>query len=86
MVPRVSMLRCRPRGWKINRKRVTRLIRVNNIVGRHLRRKKRTTIADTTAPPASDLMMRGLHRGHPERQVVRGYHLHSRRSVMAATA
>ncbi|MFF2131473.1 IS3 family transposase [Streptomyces olivochromogenes] len=48
----------RARGWKINRKRVTRLMRVNRIVGRHLRRKKRTTIADTMAPPAPDLVMR----------------------------
>lgn len=36
----------RSRGRKINRKRVTRLMRINRIVGRHLRRKKRTTIAD----------------------------------------
>ncbi|MGY3676704.1 transposase InsO family protein [Streptomyces sp. TE33382] len=55
--PRVhAELRARGRG--INRKRVTRLMRVNDIVGRHLRRKKRTTIADTTAPPAPDLVMR----------------------------
>lgn len=33
-------------------------MRVNHIVGRHLRRKKRTTIADRTAPPAPDLLMR----------------------------
>ncbi|MGW2874806.1 IS3 family transposase [Streptomyces sp. NPDC001233] len=48
----------RSRGRKINRKRVARLMRVNHIVGRHLRRKKRTTIADKTAPPAPDLLMR----------------------------
>ncbi|WP_329529405.1 IS3 family transposase [Streptomyces sp. NBC_01462] len=48
----------RARGHAINRKRVTRLMRVNHIVGRHLRRKKRTTIADKTAPPAPDLVMR----------------------------
>ncbi|WP_108934770.1 IS3 family transposase [Streptomyces ardesiacus] len=48
----------RARGRKVNRKRVARLMRVNHIVGRHLRRKKRTTIADRTAPPAPDLVMR----------------------------
>ncbi|MFB6714193.1 MULTISPECIES: hypothetical protein [unclassified Streptomyces] len=41
-----------------NRKRVTRPRRVNHIVGRHLWRKKRTTIADQTAPPAPDPVMR----------------------------
>ncbi|MGW2586638.1 IS3 family transposase [Streptomyces virginiae] len=48
----------RARGRKINRKRVTRLMRTNHIVGRHLRKKKRTTIADRTAPPVPDLVMR----------------------------
>ncbi|KOT31020.1 transposase [Streptomyces caelestis] len=48
----------RARGWRINHKRVTRLMRINHIVGRHLRKKKRTTIADHTAPPAPDLVMR----------------------------
>jgi transposase InsO family protein len=48
----------RARGRRINRKRVTRLMRINHIVGRHLRKKKRTTIADRTAPPAPDLVMR----------------------------
>jgi transposase InsO family protein len=48
----------RARGQKINRKRVTRLMRIHHIVGRHLRRTRRTTIADKTAPPAPDLMMR----------------------------
>ncbi|WP_438319825.1 IS3 family transposase (plasmid) [Streptomyces sp. HUAS TT3] len=47
----------RTRGRRINRKRVTRLMRVNHIVGRHLRKKKRTTIADRTTPPAPDLVM-----------------------------
>ncbi|MFF6816039.1 IS3 family transposase [Streptomyces sp. NPDC012403] len=48
----------RSRGRKINRKRVSRLMRINHIVGRHLRRKKRTTIQDKTAPPVPDLVMR----------------------------
>jgi transposase InsO family protein len=48
----------RARGRRINRQRVTRLMRITHIVGRHLRKKKRTTIADRTAPPAPDLVMR----------------------------
>lgn len=48
----------RARGRRINRKRVTRLMRINHIVGRHLWRKKRTTIADGTAPPVPDPVMR----------------------------
>lgn len=55
--PRIHA-KLRSRGWKVNRKRVTRLMRINQIVGRHLRRIKRTTIADKTAPPAPDLLMR----------------------------
>jgi hypothetical protein len=31
-------------------------MRINRIVGRHLRRKKRTTIQDKTAPPVPDLV------------------------------
>jgi transposase InsO family protein len=38
------------RGREVNRKRVARLMQVNHIVGRHLRRKKRTTIADEDGP------------------------------------
>jgi hypothetical protein len=48
----------RAQGRKVNRKRVTRLMRVHHIVGRHLRRRKRTTIAEGTSPPAPDLMNR----------------------------
>ncbi len=55
--PRVQA-ELRARGRRVNRKRVTRLMRVNHIVGRHLRRKKRTTIADRTASPVPDLVMR----------------------------
>nr|GLK34573.1 hypothetical protein GCM10017611_14210 [Rhodococcus wratislaviensis] len=46
------------RGRKINRKRVTRLMRIHHVVGRHLRRSKRTTIADKSAPSVPDLVMR----------------------------
>jgi len=33
-------------------------MRIHHIIGRHLRRTRRTTITDQTAPPAPDLMMR----------------------------
>ncbi|QCX82558.1 IS2 transposase TnpB (plasmid) [Streptomyces sp. YIM 121038] len=48
----------RAQGRKTNRKRVTRRMRVHGIVGRHLHRKKRTTIPDRTAPPVPDLVHR----------------------------
>lgn len=50
-------------GRTVNRKRVTRLMRKHHIVGRHLRRKKRTTIPDRLAPPAPDLVQRELTAG-----------------------
>lgn len=56
-VPRVHA-ELRARGRPVNRKRVTRLMRSHGVVGRHLRRSKRTTIADKSAPPVPDLMMR----------------------------
>jgi transposase InsO family protein len=43
-------------GHTINRKRVERLKRRHSIEGRHLRRRKRTTIPDRLAPPAPDLV------------------------------
>jgi transposase InsO family protein len=45
-------------GHTVNRKRVARLMRKHGIVGRHLRRKKRTTVPDPVAPPAPDLLRR----------------------------
>ncbi len=48
----------RSRGCAINRKRVTRLMRSHGIVGRHLRRSRRTTTPDTAAPPVPDLVRR----------------------------
>ncbi|MDF3140234.1 MULTISPECIES: hypothetical protein [unclassified Streptomyces] len=38
-------------GHTVTRKRVPRLMGKNDIVGRYLRKKKRTTIADRLAPP-----------------------------------
>ncbi|MEU1536499.1 IS3 family transposase, partial [Streptomyces fagopyri] len=45
-------------GHTVNRKRVARLMRKHGIVGRHLRKKKRTTIPDRFAPPVADLVQR----------------------------
>lgn len=45
-------------GHHVNRKRVARLMRENGVVGRHLRRKKRTTVPDPLAPPVPDLLER----------------------------
>ena len=45
-------------GHTVNRKRVARLMRKHGIVGRHLRKKKRTTIPDRLAPPVADLVQR----------------------------
>ncbi|GAA2283476.1 hypothetical protein GCM10010430_81080 [Kitasatospora cystarginea] len=45
-------------GRHVNRKRVARLMREHGIIGRHLRRGKRTTIPDPAAPPVPDLVQR----------------------------
>ncbi|MER5228342.1 IS3 family transposase, partial [Streptomyces flaveus] len=45
-------------GHTVNRKRVAMLMRKHHIVGRHLRRKRRTTIPDRLSPPAPDLLQR----------------------------
>ncbi|MFI9446123.1 IS3 family transposase [Streptomyces avermitilis] len=45
-------------GHAVNRKRVERLMRKHGIEGRHLRRRKRTTVPDRLAPPAPDLVRR----------------------------
>lgn len=50
-------------GHTVNHKRVARLMRKNGIVGRHLRKKKRTTIPDRLAPPVADLVQRDFTAG-----------------------
>jgi transposase InsO family protein len=50
-------------GHTVNRKRVARLMHKHEIVGRHLRRKKRTTVADRLAPPVPDLVQRDFTAG-----------------------
>lgn len=51
-------------GHTVNRKRVERLMRLNRIEGRHLRRRKHTTVPDRFAPPAPDLVQRDFSAGH----------------------
>ncbi|GAA4980851.1 hypothetical protein GCM10025734_00890 [Kitasatospora paranensis] len=48
----------RGRGRAVNRKRVARLMRERRITGRHLRRRKRTTVPEPVAPPVPDLIER----------------------------
>ncbi|MFE0704659.1 IS3 family transposase, partial [Streptomyces sp. NPDC058872] len=48
----------------VNRKRVERLMRREGIEGRHLRRRKRTTVPDRLAPPAPDLVRRDFTAGN----------------------
>ncbi|MFF0795026.1 IS3 family transposase [Streptomyces spiralis] len=50
-------------GHTVNRKRGERLMRINGIEGRHLRRRKRTTVPDRLAPPAPDLVQRKFCAG-----------------------
>jgi transposase InsO family protein len=47
-------------GHTINRKRVERLMHRHGIEGRHLRRRKRTTVSDRLAPLAPDLVQRNF--------------------------
>ncbi|MEU2517100.1 IS3 family transposase [Streptomyces syringium] len=43
-------------GHTVNRKRVARLMREHGIIGRHLRKKKLTTVPDRLAPPVAGLV------------------------------
>ncbi|MEV5540296.1 IS3 family transposase [Saccharopolyspora shandongensis] len=53
--PRVSA-ELRSSGRPVDHKRVERLMREQEIVGRHQRKRKRTTIPDPAAPPAPDMV------------------------------
>ncbi|WP_190816453.1 IS3 family transposase [Saccharopolyspora pogona] len=55
--PRVTA-ELRSSGRSVNHKRVERLMRQQEIVGCHQRKRKRTTVADPAAPPAPDLVGR----------------------------
>jgi putative transposase len=55
--PRVGA-ELRRRGWRVNHKRVERLLRIHGIVGYRPRRRRNLTRQDTTQPPAPDLLGR----------------------------
>ena len=54
------------RGWRVNHKRVERLMRVHGIVGVHKPAKVRTTIPAEHAPPLPDLVGRLFDPGQPD--------------------
>jgi transposase InsO family protein len=64
-VPRVTAA-LRRAGWRVNRKRVERLMRANHVVGLHQRRGVRTTIPAETVAPVPDLLGRGFDPGRPD--------------------
>ncbi|MGI5215865.1 IS3 family transposase [Plantactinospora sp. CA-290183] len=65
--PRVTV-ELRDRGVQVNRKRIERIMRQREIVGRHLRRRKRTIIPDPAAPPAPDLIGRNFTATAPDQR------------------
>lgn len=56
----------RRRGWRVNHKRVERLMADNGIVGVHKPAKVRTTIPAEAAPPLPDLIGRNFAVGAPD--------------------
>jgi transposase InsO family protein len=65
--PRITV-ELRERGLQVNRKRVERVMRQRAVVGRHLRRRKRTTIADPAAPAVPDLLGRDFTATAPNQR------------------
>lgn len=53
----------RSQGHRVNRKRVERVMREHRIIGRHLRRRCRTTIPDPSGSPVPDLLRRDFNTG-----------------------
>jgi transposase InsO family protein len=64
-VPRVHA-ELRAQGRVVNRERIARLMREHGIVGRHLRRRCRTTVRDRKTPLAPDLIGRDFTAGGPD--------------------
>jgi transposase InsO family protein len=56
----------RRRGWRVNHKRVERLMAVHGIVGHRPRRRRGLTKADTRMPPAPDLLGRLFDPDRPD--------------------
>lgn len=65
--PRVTV-ELHERGVRVNRKRVERIMRQRDVVGRHLRRRKRTTIPDPAVPPVPDLIGRDFTATAPDQR------------------
>ncbi|MDW5326739.1 IS3 family transposase [Plantactinospora sp. KLBMP9567] len=65
--PRVTV-ELRHQGVRVNRKRVERIMRQRDVVGRHLRRRKRTTIPDPAAAPVPDLIGRDFTADAPDQR------------------
>jgi putative transposase len=63
--PRVTHA-LRRRGWRVNHKRVERLMATNGIVGYRPRRRRSLTKADTTAAAAPDLLGRLFDPDRPD--------------------
>ncbi|HSH59616.1 MAG TPA: IS3 family transposase [Acidimicrobiales bacterium] len=63
--PRISEELAR-RGWKVNHKRIERLMRLHGIAGVHKPAKVRTTIPVEDAPPLPDLIGRRFAPGRPD--------------------
>jgi len=63
--PRVTV-ELRRRGWKVNHKRVERLMRTHGIVGYRPRRRRSLTRPDTAAAPAPDLLGRLFDPDQPD--------------------
>jgi transposase InsO family protein len=60
----------RETGDRVNRKRVERVMRQHGIVGAHLRRRHRTTVADPSAAKAADLIGRDFTARVPNTKYV----------------
>jgi putative transposase len=56
----------RRRGWKVNHKRVERLMATHGIIGHRPRRRRSLTKADTAAAPAPDLLGRLFDPDRPD--------------------
>jgi putative transposase len=63
--PRVTA-ELRRRGWRVNHKRVERLMATQGIVGHRPRRRRGLTKADTAEPPAPDLVGRLFAPDQPD--------------------
>ena len=65
--PRVTV-ELHEQGVRVNRKRVERIMRQRDVVGRHLRRRKQTTVPDPAVPPAPDLIDRDFTATAPDQR------------------